>query len=249
MTNRNLYAYNISMNFTKTVVMSLTDDFVKIISYENIRHDLEELIIVIHSAFEDTPRIAKQFFEDRNEDVDPFLVNDLIRYYVKQYLLEHDFNVTEDYQLDSLPNNGLSLRYKGYHVRILKADHGDLPIPGHSIIKQQFYAQQLTLDSLLYGDNNLPTGSLRPNVLILWELTNSYDFKQLYLACPMSGNETRKSVSAYFKEAIEHVAYLFKPDNLTDEIEDDDVEIVRIDVQKSELGRQENESSDIRRED
>lgn len=237
------------MEITKTVTISLTGDFVKNISYERIRQNLEELIFIIHGAFEDVPRMAKQFFADRKEDVDSFLVNDLIRYYVKRYLSGRNFDVTEDYQLDYLPNNGLSLKYKGYHIRILKADHGDLPIPGRSNIKQQFYAQQLSLDSLLYVDENLPEGSLRPNVLILWELSKNYDFKRLYLACPKSGNEKRKSVSAYFNEPIEHVAYSIKADKPADEIEDDSVEIVRIDVNESELEGQENESSDIRRED
>lgn len=228
--------------------ITLVDNSTGIISHDKIRQDLEELIFAVHGAFEDAPRLAKQFFEDQKRKVDPFLINDLIRYYIKRHLAGLRFDVTENYDVDDLPNNGLSVTYKGYRVRILKAERGDLPIP-HSGTKIDFYNQQLSLDSLVDDDDNLRQPTLRPNVLILWELTPNYDFNQLYLACPKTGGKKRKFVTAYFNEAIEHPVYSLKPEDQTVEmIEEDEIDIARIEIKKTQQ-YDHGEIDDIRRKD
>jgi len=113
------------MEMTTKIVTTLTGDSTEIISYDRIRQDLEELIFAVHSAFEDAPRLAKKFFEDQEHKIDPFLINDLIRYYIKRHLASLHFDITENYDVDDIPNNGLSVKYKGYHIRILKADRGE----------------------------------------------------------------------------------------------------------------------------
>lgn len=223
------------MEMTKEITKTLTDDSTEIISHDRIRQDLEELIFAVHSAFEDTPRLAKKFFEDQKHKVDPFLINDLIRYYIKQHLASLRFDVTENYDVDDLPNNGLSVKYKGHHIRILKADRGNLPVP-HSDTKVDFYNQQLSLDSLVDGDGNVRQPALRPNVLILWELTSNYDFNQLYLACPKTGGKKREFVTAYFNETIEHLVYSLKPeDQAVEMMEEDEIDIARIDIKKHNM--------------
>ena len=212
--------------------MTIPEPIAENISAEQISNDIKELIFKVHVALEDAPRLAKLFFEKQNQDIDPFLVNDIIRYYVKRYLLDLDFDVTESYKVDDLANNGLSVRYNGYHVRILKADHGDLPIPGVSETKKLFYNQQLSMD-LYNSDTNLRR--LKPNVLILWDLSSSYDLSQLYLACPKSGGKTRESVSSYFNNPLEHAAYLIKPDKvISEDQQEEDIDIRRIDVPNTE---------------
>lgn len=223
------------------------DDSGQNTTYSRIRQDLEELIFAVHSAFEDAPRLAKQFFEDQERNVDPFLINDLIRYYIKQYLTNLQFDATEDYSPDDLPNNGLSVKYHGYHIRILKADSGYLPVP-NSDKKIDFYNQQLSLDSLIDGNGNRRQLALRPNILILWELTSNYDFNQLYLACPKTGSRKRKFVTDYFNEPIEHPAYMLKSETQTDEtIEEEEIDIARIDIEEAQPNPK--EIDDIRRED
>jgi len=226
----------------------MAQTFSETISRDRVRQDLEELIFAVHGAFEDAPRQAKEFFEGQNRKVDQFLVNDLIRYYVKQYLIQFAFDVTEDYGVNDLPNNGLSVGYKGYQVRILKADKGDLPVP-NSDKKIEFYSQQLSLDSLLDEQGNV-IYALKPNVLILWELTGSYDFSRLYLACPKTGGRTRESVTAHFNEAIEHLAYSLRSEKAaTESLEQDEVHITRLSAEEIQHSHDEiDEINDIRRE-
>lgn len=236
------------MKVTRKTTITLVDNSTGIISHDKIRHDLEELIFAVHSAFEDTPRLAKQFFEDQKRKVDPFLINDLIRYYIKRHLVSLQFDVTENYDVDDLPNNGLSVTYSGHRVRILKAERGDLPVP-HSDTKIDFYNQQLSLDSLVDDDGNLRQPALRPNVLILWELTNNYDFNQLYLACPKTGGKKRKSVTAYFNEAIEHPVYSLKPEGQAVEMtQEDEIDVARTEIKETQQ-YEHGEIDDIRRKD
>ena len=94
-----------------------------------------------------------------------------------------------------MPNNGLSLSYRGDHLyvlRILKALEGQLPAPGASRARQAFWQQQLLFDY------DAPSAAeLRPslNLLVLWEADAAYTLRHLWLVCPKVGGLTRESVA------------------------------------------------------
>jgi hypothetical protein len=142
-----------------------------------------------------------------------------------------------EYHFESLTNNGLMVSYNGFRLKIFKSDNGDLPIP-YSEAKSRYYSQQLPLLE------DLPVNSkiIHPNLIVLWSVNFKYDFYELRLACPKSGNKTRDSVQAYFNEPVPHSVELIKAKEQVN-IEDD-IKVVK----------KENESmvrvfDDLRRED
>ena len=131
-----------------------------------------------------------------------------MRYQAKRYLARLGHDAQEDdgeaYAFQTLPNNGLSLSYRGdllYVLRILKALEGQLPAPGASRARQAFWQQQLIFD---YAAPS--AAELRPslNLLVLWETDAAYTLRRLSLVCPKVGALTRESVAAYWTIEIPH---------------------------------------------
>ena len=131
-----------------------------------------------------------------------------MRYQAKRHLarLGHDAQeeAGEAYAFQTLPNNGLSLSYRGDHLyvlRILKALEGQLPAPGASRARQAFWQQQLLFDY------DAPSAAeLRPslNLLVLWETDAAYTLRRLSMVYPKIGALTRESVAAYWMTEIPH---------------------------------------------
>jgi len=179
-------------------------------TFEDVFPNVRWLLIHTNQAVEEAVPKAKEFFTASGKAVDKYLFNDLVRYYAKCRLQNYGFSVEDDekeiadYQFKALANNGLSGSFNGYPFRILKADRGDLPLPGPSERKQKFYHQQLCLPFDIALDEH--TRTTRLNLLVLWEVDVYYNFTQLRLACPKAGGNTRESVEAYFNQPIPHAA-------------------------------------------
>jgi hypothetical protein len=182
-------------------------------SFMDIFPKVKPLLIMINQSLEDAIPNAKEFFETQSKSIDRYLFPNLVRFYVKSHLETAGLSIQMDeeeepeasYQFERLVNNGLSGTYNGFRFRILKADKGELPIP-YSEVKKRYYNQQLPLLLDMPPDSEV----VRPNLVILWEVNTKYDFHQLRLACPKSGDKTRDSVEAYFNEPIPHAAELVK---------------------------------------
>lgn len=200
-------------------------------TFEEIFRKIRPLLIFTTQALEEAVPRAKDFFEGQGKGVDKYLFNDLVRYYVKCSLENAGFSVEEeeqeetvtDYQFHGLANNGLAGAFNCFRFRILKADHGELPLPGPSETKQQYYNQQLPLLFDIPFDEYVKT--VHPNLLILWEVDAHHNFAQLRLACPKSGGKTRDSVQAYFNEPIPHAAEIVKGKMATPEAEEGEEDI------------------------
>jgi hypothetical protein len=107
----------------------------------------------LYTALEWAAQQTRAYFDAEGMPVDRHLAPSLVRYQAKRYLarLGHDAREEEDeaYAFRTLPNNGLSLSYRGDHLyvlRILKALEGQLPAPGASRARQAFWQQQLLFD-------------------------------------------------------------------------------------------------------
>jgi len=152
---------------------------------------------------------AIPYFKARDLEINRALVTCMIRYEVKIRLLNAGLDVIEepsdnlvdfDLSVEQLANNGLAGSFAGYSFKILKADDGRLPVPGHSRRKQDFYAQQLPLLELA------AEASFRPNVVILWGFDPAYAIVQLRLAVPKAGAFSRASVQEHYNVSIMHPA-------------------------------------------
>ena len=87
----------------------------------------------LYTALEWATQQTRAYFEAEGAPIDRHLAPSLVRYQAKRYLARLGHDAQEDegeaYAFQTLPNNGLSLSYRGdllYILRILKALEGQL---------------------------------------------------------------------------------------------------------------------------
>jgi hypothetical protein len=161
----------------------------------------------LYTALEGATQQTRAYFDAEGAPLDRHLAPSLVRYQAKRQLARLGHAAQEDdeaYAFQTLPNNGLSLSYRGdllYVLRILKALEGQLPAPGASRARQAFWQQQLIFD---YAAPS--AAELRPslNLLVLWETDAAYTLRRLSLVCPKVGALTRESVAVYWTIEIPH---------------------------------------------
>ncbi len=216
---------------------------------EEAKTELMGLFSLMYDAYdvEAFPK-ARDFFTRNNKEIDNFLINDLIRFHMKQYLLDCGIFAEDD--IDPLANNGIALKYKGYHIRVLKADHSYLPFPSVSDTKKQFYNQQLSFYQILNAsEDDLGNRFTRPNILILWEPNgNSYSYVTLYIACPKTCGKYPFSMDTHFFGAVKHPATTVQTDMFAD-VEDELGIEKKPDLPKGEHKDDDNDLYNLRRED
>jgi hypothetical protein len=180
-----------------------------------VLHALAPVWPPIYTALEWATQQTRAYFDAEGTPIDRHLAPSLVRYQAKRYLarLGHDVQEEEGeaYTFQTLPNNGLSLSYRGdllYVLRILKALEGQLPAPGASRARQAFWHQQLIFD---YAAPSV--AELRPslNLLVLWETDAAYTLRRLSLVCPKVGALTRESVAAYWTIELPHPTVARRP--------------------------------------
>ena len=165
-----------------------------------VLEDLAELIPTLYEAIEKAAGFARGFFENRHEKADPFFAPPRVRYILKQYLMAAGHSPVEEEEpfcLGILPNNGISIKSGTYHIRILKANDGGLPVAGPSRVRQAFY-HQLTL-----GLPGMESGS-PTNLIVLWNAGKDFQLQNLLLACPKGGSTTKSSTEHHWICEIPH---------------------------------------------
>jgi hypothetical protein len=150
-----------------------------------------------HAAVEVGIQRTVRFFEKDDKPVDPYLAPALVRYYAMQHIDEKKYKV-EGLTRKPLANNGLCVRYKSYEIRVLKSDEGDVPVPGPSRKRQDFYQQRFPAWAEVAGEDEPDPLAL----LILWDVTRKYVLRGLTLVCPKDGDITRDSVEIYWEKPI-----------------------------------------------
>jgi hypothetical protein len=183
--------------------------------FKDIYGETVVLLIRTHEVMEKVIPQAKEFFVNEDKPVDTYLFNDLIRYYAKEMLQDSGFTVEDDveeaneYEFRPLCNNGLFGKFNGHFFRILKTDHGSVPMPV-SGRRKKFYTQPPQLPLPLYTPDIEPGMKVLHNILILWEVDSQYNFLRLRLACPKAVDKTRESLEVYFNEPLPHAAEMIK---------------------------------------
>src|SRR5919106_6232035 len=174
----------------------------------HVLHALAPLWPPLYTALEGATQQTRAYFDAERTPVDRHLAPSLVRYQAKRSLARLGHAVQEEageaYAFETLPNNGLSLSYRGDHLyvlRILNALEGQLPAPGASRARQAFWQKQMLFDY------DAPSAAeLRPslNLLVLWEADVAYTLRHLWLVCPRGVGLTRESVAAYWMAEIPH---------------------------------------------
>jgi hypothetical protein len=87
--------------------------------------------------------------------------------------LNSDIDYLSDWECVILSNNGLAGESGGYHYRILKAFDGQLPPPGISKAKVNYYCQtHLQQYHMKLFTNDEPNNLQKPNVIYLWDINS-----------------------------------------------------------------------------
>jgi len=110
---------------------------------DRVIYDLQWVTPQFYQALEAGAVVARGFFDERGDEVEPYHFASTVRYVAKRSLSEAGLAV--EFEVENLANNGLSLAYGPYNIRIRKADEDGLPVPGHSRVLQEFYQQSLRL--------------------------------------------------------------------------------------------------------
>ena len=189
LTNRELGANKISMNLP-------------IPPSDVVLPEVSPLIPIIYDALEAAVLTGREFFADTIHPFDPWYYCDTVRYHAK-LRLDDVVGIEVEYERDNLANSGLSIRFKHYHIRILKAEDGRLPSPGISRSKQGFYRQeQFLLAFMLKG--NWDAGII--NLVVVWNVSANGNLLPLLLSCPRNGTHKRKSAEDYWTIILPHPA-------------------------------------------
>lgn len=169
---------------------------------------------LIYEALENGFQQTRTFFDGMGKPINRFLFPNLVRYFVKEHLtsagqdvIEEEETEVQSLEMANIANNGLFMVFGGYQIRILKADRGGLPHPGHSRAKRGFYAQQSSFFPLLNGE--LRVTSL--NLVVLWDNLLNHSLAALRMVCPKDCSGDPLTIDVYFNEAIPHPATLAKP--------------------------------------
>lgn len=195
-----------------------------------VMQDLEPFFLLLHPALEYGTFKARVYFEGDGLPIDRSFAPHFVRYWTKQELNKHGQNVLNeeevDFELEQVNNNGLFVVFKDYQIRILKSVNHGLPVPGHSRRRQDFYNQQTSFGFNLVSGESSPS---KPNLVILWDVDDDYNLKDLILACPKEGGTTRASVKEHWIHPVPLPVLLIKSSLegqlVQDEVKDSDLPI------------------------
>ena len=160
--------------------------------------DINPIVPSVYSALERAIADSTTFFP-QGEAVDPFLFPNLVRYYAHKYL-EGAPKEIDGFLVERLSNNGLFFTFGAYHLRVWKADEGQLPAPGNSDRRLEFFEQP-----------ELFPGMRLMKLAIIWDTTNKGSLRNLMLVCPKGdGNPSSETGQAHWQIEIPHPATTVK---------------------------------------
>lgn len=175
-----------------------------------VLEELSPVLPFIYRGVEEAVQQTRDFFPE-GKPIDSALAPNLVRYHVKEYIdsqgsADSELSVSSKFNRQPLPNNGLFLHFGSYRIRILKADEGELPLPGPSKARRRFYEQTLPL-WVEVSEEDRPNPV---NLVILWDVNSEYALDDLSIACPRDVGESRGSVQVHWRADIPHPALTHK---------------------------------------
>ncbi len=161
---------------------------------EEVLQDLLRELALLCESIEAGTQVAREFFEERDWEVDRVLAPHIVRSVVKR-VLETTGHRVEEMESEDLANNGLLYHCRRYSIRVLKAQDGVLPAPGPSERRQDFFNQRPTQQRILGWA--AASGEEEPKIVhlvVCWDVDHEYELAELYLALPKAGSATKTSV-------------------------------------------------------
>jgi hypothetical protein len=168
---------------------------------EAVHKELRPLLDVLYDVFEKAVAKTISYLQGTMLELhgtanecppDPYVFSQLVRFHASE-LLDSQRASDLGFLLRRLPNSGIFLEYRGYQIRVWKADEGQLPAPGNSQAKQDFYQQEFFAD-------------IRPRKLaVLWESFINGEVS-LILACPKGEGDPWEIGQSHWEISVPHPA-------------------------------------------
>ena len=174
--------------------MEMTKDkTVNLPSRDIVRADVDPLLPVLRQLLDAAAGKAREYPQENLQRRDLCFMSHLVRLHVKSGLVGLSFDCRD------IPNTGIFFTYGKYPIRILKADEGELPVPGQSRKRQDFYGQAHSLELFPRETQQQTDG---PNLIYLWDINADYFVDSLKLICPKAGGGTRGSVETHWEDIL-----------------------------------------------
>lgn len=162
-------------------------------SREIVRTDVDPLLPLLRRLLDDAAGKARDYPQMNLERRDLCFMSHLVRLHVKSELVGLGFDCRD------IANTGLFFTYQKYPVRILKADEGELPLPGQSRKMHDYYGQERSLELFPRETQQQTDG---PNLIYLWDVNGDYFVDRLKLICPKAGGDTRSSIEIHWQDIL-----------------------------------------------
>jgi len=178
---------------------------------------------IIYRSLEAGTEKARDFFESRELQVEPFLFSTMVRYFAWLMLTSEKYQDV-GLKVEKLTNVGIQLKCEGFLIRIWKTgEEGELPPPGESMARQAFYNQQQPFLPFDYSDIE----EFAPvKLAFVWNAGSDHTLSEVYLVCPSADEGPWRPGMYHWNARIEHPAESIQADvSLVDEVEFDDLEL------------------------
>jgi hypothetical protein len=151
---------------------------------DDLFQDLKVVFSILATGLDLGTRATQDLHRANKREIDWVFAPCHVRHEVQHYLDKHR-DIVENLIKEIVPNNGISLRFNGHHIRVWKTVDLAVPLSGASRRTMAFlrqeklamkgYFQPLLEDCITENPKNL---------VVLWEVDEQYGLKNLYLACP-----------------------------------------------------------------
>ena len=181
---------------------------------QQARRELAPLVSALHRIL---PRVATErvipYFEAAGLAVDDTLATHMTRFETRRALGQEGIDAYYDedsyvedeppppVDLKQLNLSGIEGTYGGWPFKILRSRNGEVPPPGGSHRRRQFYCQIQRLRLPGFDEAPRPARN-RPNVVILWDHDTEYRRFQISIAVPEHTNGAYGRVDCYFNVVV-----------------------------------------------
>lgn len=162
---------------------------------------------MIYESLEVGAQEARDYFEARGEDIEPYLASDLVRYVAKKHLITNDIEQVfeENFGMEDIPLNGLFATYESLNIRILKAQDCKLPTTGHSKSRKDFYQQKIPFSEDEWSD----VSPEHANIIILWHTDSFYHVGESFeIICPKNGGNRKEMLEYHWQITLKPIEIL-----------------------------------------
>ncbi len=144
---------------------------------DEVLEGLAPFFPVVYETLESAWQSTLDFFDHEARPFDVFLAPGLLRWWAKQEFTRLQ-PILGDMAVEDLANNGLSLVYRQFRLRIWKTPDGQLPDSGQSLTRDAFLRQKQVMFGFM--EEPLPVAL---NLAILWSVDQEQRMDPLKLVC------------------------------------------------------------------